>query len=148
MLKIKLAAASVAMALSLVGCSQETNTTTQQVAQEQQQLTSGLNLQDFDRSVRPQDDLFMFVNGTWYENVEIPSDRPRFGAFDLLAQENERRLRTIIETAAEQDAEFGSNNQKIGDFYKSFMDEAHIEELGMKPVEGMLEQIKALKNHE
>lgn len=148
MLKIKLAAAGVAMALSLVGCSQETNTSTQQVAQEQQQQTSGLNLQDFDRSVRPQDDLFMFVNGTWYDNVEIPSDRPRFGAFDLLAQENERRLRTIIETAAEQDAEFGSNNQKIGDFYKSFMDEAHIEELGMQPVEATLAKVNAVQNHE
>lgn len=148
MLKLKLAAASVAMALSLVGCSQEANTNTATVAQEQQQLSSGLNLQDYDRSVRPQDDLFMFVNGSWYESVEIPSDRPRFGAFDLLAQENERRMRTIIETAAAQSAEFGSNNQKIGDYYSSYMDEAHIEALGMKPVEGMLAQIKAVKNHE
>lgn len=148
MLKLKLAAVSVAMALSLVGCSQDTNSNTTAAVQQQQELVSGLYLEDFDRSVRPQDDLFMFVNGTWYENVEIPSDRPRFGAFDLLAQENERRMRTIIESAAEKDAEFGSNNQKIGDYYSSYMDEAHIEELGMKPVEGMLEQIKALKNHE
>ncbi|HLV49255.1 MAG TPA: M13 family metallopeptidase, partial [Aliidiomarina sp.] len=130
------------------GCSQDTNSNATAAVQQQQELVSGLYLEDFDRSVRPQDDLFMFVNGTWYENVEIPSDRPRFGAFDLLAQENERRMRTIIENAAEKKAEFGSNNQKIGDYYSSYMDEAHIEELGMKPVEGMLEQIKALKNHE
>src|SRR5690554_3614692 len=104
MLKLKLAAVSVAMALSLVGCSQD-NTNATPASQQQQQLVSGLYLQDYDRSVRPQDDLFMFVNGTWYENVEIPSDRPRFGAFDLLAQENERRMRTIIESAAEKKAE-------------------------------------------
>lgn len=149
MLKLKGAALAVALALSLTGCGQETSSTSTQTpaSTAQQQLHSGLTLQDFDRSVRPQDDLFMFVNGTWYNTVEIPSDRPRFGAMDVLSQENERRLRSIIETAVAQGAAFGSNNQKIADYYTSYMNEAEIEALGITPVEPFLAQIKAVTNH-
>ncbi|WP_113907106.1 M13 family metallopeptidase [Aliidiomarina celeris] len=144
MLKVKLAAAGVVMALGLIGCAnvEETNT------QAETELRSGLMLEDFDTSVRPQDDLFMFVNGTWYENTEIPSDRARYGAFDLLAQENERRLRSIIEDAAQKDAPVGSNEQKIGDFYASFMNEDRIEELGLSPIQPMLDRIAAIDSHQ
>src|SRR5690554_333067 len=144
MLKVKLAAAGVVMALGLIGCAnvEETNT------QAETELRSGLMLEDFDTSVRPQDDLFMFVNGTWYENTEIPSDRARYGAFDLLAQENERRLRSIIEDAAQKDAPVGSNEQKIGDFYASFMNEDRIEALGLSPIQPMLDRIAAIDSHQ
>jgi endothelin-converting enzyme/putative endopeptidase len=94
-------------------------------------------LDDFDRNVRPQDDLFMFVNGTWYNNTEIPADRSTYGAFNMLAEANELRLRSIIEDAVASGAAAGSNAQKIGDFYTSFMDEARIEQLGLTPVQPM-----------
>ncbi|TRW50384.1 M13 family metallopeptidase [Aliidiomarina halalkaliphila] len=150
MKKLSLVAASVALALGLAACSPADRAVTdaQESAQAQQaELHSGLMLDDFDTSVRPQDDLFMFVNGTWYENTEIPSDRPTYGAFNMLAEENERRLRGIIEDAARTDAEAGSNNQKIGDFYASFMDEDRIEALGISPIEPFLAQVAAVNSH-
>ncbi|RTE86294.1 MULTISPECIES: M13 family metallopeptidase [Gammaproteobacteria] len=144
MLKVKLAAASIALALGLAACvSTDDNDTTAST-----DLTSGLMLEDFDTSVRPQDDLFMFVNGSWYENTEIPSDRSRFGSFDMLARQNETRLRSIIEDAADKSAAEGTNEQKIGDFYNSFMDEERIEALGLSPIQPMLAQIGGINSHE
>jgi endothelin-converting enzyme/putative endopeptidase len=113
----------------------------------QQTMTSGLFLDDFDRNVRPQDDLFMFVNGAWYHNTEIPADRSTYGAFNMLAEANELRLHSIIEDAVASGAAPGSNAQKIGDFYASFMDEARIEALGLAPVQPMLDRIAAIASH-
>ena len=88
--------------------------------------TSGLFLQNFDRTVRPQDDLYRFVNGTWLKNTEIPADKSNYGAFMLLSDEAEKNLRVIVEEAAAAKAASGSAQQLIGDFYSSFMDEAKI----------------------
>ncbi|MFU8785060.1 M13 family metallopeptidase [Aliidiomarina sp.] len=155
MKKITLVAASVAIALGLVACSPaeqtQNNYQSSEQAQdqyEQQQLTSGLMLEDFDMTVRPQDDLFMFVNGTWYNNTEIPSDRATYGAFNILAEENEKRLRGIIEDAAATSAAHGTNEQKIGDFYASFMNEERIEELGITPIQSMLDRVAGISSHE
>jgi len=159
MKKVTLVAASVALALGLAACSPAQQSSAPSSAQEQQsgqyesaqqerQLTSGLMLEDFDMSVRPQDDLFMFVNGTWYNNTEIPSDRSTYGAFNILAEQNEIRLRGIIEEAAAKEAEHGSNEQKIGDFFASFMNEELIEELGITPILPMLDQIAAISSHD
>ena len=63
-------------------------------------LTSGLFLQNFDRTVRPQDDLYRFVNGTWLKNTEIPADKSNYGSFTLLADEAEKNLRVIVDEAA------------------------------------------------
>ncbi|MCC5855766.1 MAG: peptidase M13 [Idiomarina sp.] len=144
MLKIKLAAAGVIMALGLAACSGPDTVTHEGVGE----LTSGLYLEDFDTSVRPQDDLFMFVNGTWYNNVEIPSDRATYGAFNMLAEQNEQRMHGIIQDAAAMNAPAGSNEQKLGDFYSSFMDEARIEALGMEPIRHFVEQINGVETHD
>ncbi|MCC7199936.1 MAG: hypothetical protein IT483_10525, partial [Gammaproteobacteria bacterium] len=85
--------------------------------------SSGLDLANFDRSVRPQDDLFRYVNGAWLATDRIPPDRARFGAFDRLAEESENNVHAILEEAAVAkagDAEL----RKAGDFYASYMDEA------------------------
>src|SRR5580704_7839126 len=90
-------------------------------------LGSGLEQQYFDKSVRPQDDLFRAVNGLWLEKTEIPADRSEYGVFGILAEKAEKDLREIIEECATaQDNPPGSEKQKIGDLYNSFMDEAAI----------------------
>ena len=61
---------------------------------------SGLDLIHLDRTVRPQDDLFRFVNGTWLDTTEIPADRARFGTFDLLREQSTARVHELIEQAA------------------------------------------------
>lgn len=97
---------------------------------------SGIDKSTFDTSVRPQDDFFQYVNGTWLEETEIPADKSSYGSFHVLYDENQIRLREIIEDAANQENKIsGSDVQKVGDFYISYMDSAKIEELGLQPLE-------------
>jgi putative endopeptidase len=101
-----------------------------------------------DPSVRPQDDLFGHVNGRWLETTEIPSDRSAWGAFHVLAEEAEQQVRVIIEECAEADAAPGSNAQKIGDLYTSFMDEDRAERLGADPIRADLDALAGLGSME
>jgi predicted metalloendopeptidase len=105
---------------------------------------SGLYLQNFDRSVRPQDDLYRFVNGTWLRDTAIPADRAEFGAFSKLAEDVERQLRVIAEEAAADPTATGER-RLLGDFYTSFLDEAAIEAAGVTPLRNELERIAALR---
>ncbi len=92
----------------------------------------GMNAQ-----IRPQDDLFGHVNGTWFDTAEIPADRSAWGPFVQLSDQSEERVREIIQDAAAGKIS-GDNGKKIGDLYASFMDEQHIEELGFDPIRDML----------
>ena len=96
-----------------------------------------------DTSVRPQDDLFRFVNGQWLATAEIPADRPSSGAFTTLRDEAEAACRQIVEELAEQFSSVApegapdvltTNRGRVGALYKAFMDEAHLEELGAEPL--------------
>ena len=102
---------------------------------------SGLDNKGFDKEVRVQDDLFRAVNGTWLKDTEIPSDKSNYGSFSILDDMSQERIRKIIETAAEGTHEKGSDAQKVGDFYKSFMDEQKAESLGVSPLKSRLEKI-------
>jgi predicted metalloendopeptidase len=116
-------------------------------AQAPKALGLGIDTTSFDRSVRPQDDFFRFVNGTWLKNTEIPADRTRFGSFDALAEESQNAVRAIIEEAAKAPAaKPGSETQKVGDLYLSFMDTARIESLGIAPVQPELARVAALSS--
>jgi putative endopeptidase len=96
---------------------------------------SGLDLASFDKAVRPQDDLFQYVNGGWLAKTEIPADKSSYGAFDMLFDKSQIDLRTIAEEAGKAPNRApGSDAQKIGDFYASFMNEARADELGMTPL--------------
>jgi predicted metalloendopeptidase len=113
----------------------------------QQTRALGVDTKNFDSSVRPQDDFFRYVNGTWLKNTKMPSDKARYGSFFELRDKSEAALRTIIEeTAALQERKAGSDEQKVGDLYQSFMDTARIESLGLEPVRGDLNRIAALKD--
>ena len=108
---------------------------------------SGIDKSTFDTSVRPQDDLFQYVNGTWLDETEIPADKSSYGSFHILYDENQIRLREIIEEAAKlENKTSGSDVQKVGDFYASFMDSAKIEELGLQPLEAELERIENVQS--
>ncbi len=111
-------------------------------------LSSGVILANLDRSVRPQDDFYRFVNGQWLAKTEIPSDRSNYGAFALLEEAAERDLRAIAEGAAKQNAAAGSEQQKIGDFYASFMDEAAIESRGLEPLKDELTRVEQIASRQ
>jgi putative endopeptidase len=110
--------------------------------------SSGVILQNFDRSVRPQDDFYRFVNGHWLKNTPIPADKSNYGTFQMLADEAEKNLRVIVTEAAGAKAAKGSDQQLIGDFYTSFMDEARAEQLGLAPLQPELDRIAAIKDRQ
>ncbi|HUD27159.1 MAG TPA: M13 family metallopeptidase [Burkholderiaceae bacterium] len=108
---------------------------------------SGIETQYIDTTVRPQDDFFRFVNGKWLASTAIPADKASFGSFDILYDESLAQLRDIVEAAAnESSAPEGSDARKIGNLYRSFMDEAKLEALGTTPLDSELQQIAALRD--
>lgn len=107
-------------------------------------LTSGIDTDDLDAGVRPQDDLYRHVNGRWIDRTEIPSDKARYGSFYVLAEEAERAVRAIIEEA--QTAEPGTEERKFGDLYTSFMDEDRIEQRGWSAVTPDLADVDAVSD--
>jgi predicted metalloendopeptidase len=107
---------------------------------------SGIDTSTFDRSVRPQDDLFRFVNGGWIKRTPIPGDAARWGAFDELDERSREAMRAILEDAARSNAPGGSEERKVGDLYASFLDSARVESLGVTPLRGELDRIAALKS--
>ena len=110
---------------------------------------SGISLEALDRSTRPQDDLFRFVNGTWLDTTEIPDDRARFGTFDILREESTSRVRDLIEEAAgAEDGALGTPKRQVGDLYASFTDTDRIEELGLAPLQGVMSEVAAVDSVE
>jgi putative endopeptidase len=108
---------------------------------------SGIDTQYIDAGVRPQDDFFAHVNGKWLKETEIPGDKASWGTFMKLRDDTMPQIRTIIERAqADKGAKQGSETQKIGDLYASYMDEARRNALGVKPLGGELRKIRALKD--
>jgi putative endopeptidase len=133
---------AIAIALSVAGCNNAPSTPPPAPPAP---ASSGLDLAAFDKSVRPQDDLFRHVNGGWLAKTEIPADKASYGSFDMLFDKSQADLRAIVEEAAKSTTKTpGSEAQKIGDFYDSFMNEARAEELGLGPLKEELAAIDAL----
>ena len=107
---------------------------------------SGIFTDNFQDSVRPQDDMYRHVNGGWLEKAEIPADRAADGAFYFLRDESEKNVRSIIEELAQSGGIQGSNAQKIGDLYADFMDEAQIEALGISPIAADLAKAQSIND--
>ena len=101
----------------------------------------GVDTSTFDRSIRPQDDLFLYVNGTWLKNTEIPDDKSNYGSFIALADLSQERIKALIEEIQTREFPAGSDGQKIKDLYASFMDTQTLEAKGAEPVLPMLKQI-------
>jgi endothelin-converting enzyme/putative endopeptidase len=109
-------------------------------------LGSGIDLQAMDRAVRPQDDFWEYVNGSWLKETEIPADKSRLSMFSVLDDKAREELKAIIEESAASQADPGSNRQKLGDMYNSFVDQATVEALGIKPLQSQLDAIARLSS--
>jgi putative endopeptidase len=108
-----------------------------------------IDLKDIDSTVRPQDDFFQYVNGTWLATTEIPATESGWGSFYILYEKSTQDLQLLLkELAAGKKFRKGSMEQLTADLYKSGMDSLKIEELGIKPLEDDLSIIAALKSPE
>ncbi|OBA73143.1 peptidase M13 [Mycobacterium sp. 1554424.7] len=97
-------------------------------------IRSGVDLSFVDPNARPQDDLFGHVNGRWLDDYDIPPDRATDGAFRALHDRAEEQVRDLITEASEQGAAPGTDLQRIGDLYASFLDEDTVERRGVQPL--------------
>jgi predicted metalloendopeptidase len=134
-----------ALTLSLLASVAHSADTTKP-AKAPQALTAGVEIEHIDTSVRAQDDFFTYLNGKWIKNTEIPADKSSWGSFAKLRDDTQPILRAIIEQSAASKAAAGTDAQRIGDFYASFMDEPKLEQLGLSPLNAELAKIAAIQN--
>ena len=105
--------------------------------------TSGIDLQYVDRSIRPQDDVYRYLNGKWLDSYQLPPDREHYVTFTAAQDATELRLRGIVEGLA-RGASGDADAVKLGDLYASFMDERRLEMLGVKPLQSEFAAIDAI----
>src|SRR3954465_16086194 len=103
-----------------------------------------------DSSVKPGDDFFLFANGNWIKQTEIPPEYSRWGAFNELIERNNDALHTIADKASQMqiDPKLAPETQKVGDYYASGMDEQAIDAARTKPLEEELGRIEAMKDRQ
>jgi putative endopeptidase len=105
-----------------------------------------IDIKALDTTISPADDFFLFANGTWIANTQIPASESRWGSFNELEQANNQKLVALLKEAAENPGELGSQNQLLGAYFKSYTDMARRNELGALPINEDLQKIEALQN--
>ena len=132
------AAGIIALAIGTGGCSDKGN---------DKKTEPALSVANMDTTVKPGDDFYRYANGNWLKKNPIPAEYSRYGAFEVLEEENYKQLKTILaDASADKNAAEGSVNQKIRDFYNSGMDTVKIEQNGMSPLKAELDQINAFSS--
>lgn len=114
----------------------------------QKELTSGINKKNMDTLVKPGDNFAMYVNGAWMKTAKIPADKSSYGAFDMLYDQSQKDVKAIIEEAAKSNNAEGSDEQKIGDYYASFMDRKGRDAKGIAPIQPELKAIDAIASYD
>ena len=111
-----------------------------------QELKSGIDLTNLDNSVRPQDDFFQYACGGWMKKNPLPAAYSRYGSFDVLGEENNKRINGILKELLEKTYAKGSVEQKLSDLYKLAMDEKRRDADGVKPLAGVLGRLEKAKS--
>ena len=117
-------------------------------AEEPKALVSGIDLTGMDTSVRPGDDFFEYVNGAWVNATEMPADKSRYGLFDMLRDESQENVKAIIEKSATGDFAKGTDEQKVGDLYNSFLDWDARDARGIEPLQPELDLKDAVSDYD
>ncbi len=111
-------------------------------------LQSGVHLDALNRSVRPQDDFYRFANGGWLDKTEIPAIYSSYTVYHQVSEEAEKALRKIIEQAAANPGPAGSESQKVGDIYASWMDEDAINKAGVEAIRPELDIVAGIRDRQ
>ncbi|WP_071144843.1 M13 family metallopeptidase [Bacteroides ihuae] len=126
----------IALCLMTTGCSSNKEAT----------LTSGIDLANLDTTALPGTSFYHFANGGWMKNHPLTKEYSRFGSFNMLAENNRKQLRELIEGLAKQKHDVGSVAQKIGDLYNMALDSVRLNKDGILPIKAELEKIASLKD--
>lgn len=135
----KILTGAIALAF-FVACAEE-------AAEEPKQLRSGVVAENMDKTVRPGDDFFSYVNGVWIEQTEIPADKSSYSVFASLNDEAQDNVKIIIEESASGDFAKGTDEQKVGDLYRSFLDMDARNAKGIAPLQPELDRIESISSH-
>ena len=121
---------------------------TTMVASASAQLRSGINLNDLNKSVRPADDFYEYACGGWMKANPLPAAYSRFGSFDRLGEDNNKRINGILKELLENNYKEGTVERQLSDLYKLAMDSARREQEGLTPVMPLVKRIEAAKTKE
>lgn len=155
MKKINIAALAFAGIVFLNSCgtantatkSAENTGTTKTVATNKSEMAEeGITLDFMDKSVRPQDDFFTYVNGNWVNTTQIPSDKASWGSFNALRENVDDASLTILNKILSENYTAGSEGQKIQNLYATFMDMQKRNADGVSPIKNDLAKVDAIKN--
>jgi putative endopeptidase len=139
----KLAALAISLALFVPGARAADPATPTAPTAAQRYGTWGVDLEGMDRSAKPGDDFFRYVNGKWAATTKIPPDKTSFGAFAILRDLSEARERALLDRwAADKNLKAGSDEAKVAAIYRAFLDEATAEKLDDKPIRPPLDAIR------
>ncbi|ALR29528.1 endothelin-converting protein [Chryseobacterium sp. IHB B 17019] len=106
----------------------------------------GLDISLMDKSVRPQDDFYNYVSGTWMKTAKIPSDKPTWGSFNKLADDTDNNSMTILNSLLKDKFADGTEGKKIQDLYATYMNMQKRNADGIKPIQENINKIDAIKN--
>ena len=126
--------------LAIAACKQE--------EKEEKPLTSGILTEYMDTSVEPGDNFTQYVNGTWLKNTPIPDDKASYGVAYMVYEESEENVKKIIEESAAGDFAQGSDEQKVGDLYQSYMDFEKRNAVGVAPLKAEFDKIDAIGSYD
>jgi putative endopeptidase len=111
--------------------------------------TWGVDLEGMDPAVKPGDDFFRYVNGKWAATTQIPPDKTSYGAFQILADLSEARVRQILDRwSADKTLKAGTDEAKVASIYRTFLDEATAEKLDAKPIQPYLNAVRKAKTRD
>lgn len=112
------------------------------------QNKSGLVLADLDKTVSPATDFYQFATGGWQKSHPLPAAYSRYGSFDMLQENVNKQINTILTDLSKKKYQAGTNERKLSDFYKMAMDSARRNQEGIAPVKPMLDEMEAAKTLE
>lgn len=140
-MKTRISLYAIAIVAAFSAC---TNDEPQRTAQ----LELGFDLESFDSTVAPCEDFFQYISGGWVEKNPVPETEGRWGNFNILIEENNRKVRGLLDSVSNvAELEKGSYQQLVADYYKSGMDSMAIEEAGIKALQPIFKRIDEVNDH-
>lgn len=118
------------------------------MTEKEHQHDHGISIEFMDKSVRPQDDFYNYVNGGWMKTAVIPADKSSWGSFNELGEKTDENSLAILKNILTEKYEKGTEGQKIQDLYATYMDMDKRNADGINPIKGDLAKIDAIKNME